>query len=91
MPSTISKSAPRWMGWIAVMLGIVVGTTGLTAQAIAHFHEPIIITSQHETTYVMIRFHFGWMLVCCVSSILLGAGLICLSRAAKDAHAEDFK
>ncbi len=70
----------RLIGLVAVIMGGIGGACILIYQAVINSAPPVVTTSLHETSYTIIRHHYGLFLLLCIVSLSVGVVLICASR-----------
>jgi hypothetical protein len=65
----------------AVIVGGIGGACILIYQTAVNSAPPLVVTSLHDTSYTIIRQHYGLFLLLCIVSLVIGVVLICASRA----------
>jgi hypothetical protein len=79
-PQDIAALGVRLIGLTAVIVGGIGGACILIYQAIVNSAPPLVVTSLHDTSYTIIRHHYGLFLLLCIVSLVIGVVLICASR-----------
>jgi hypothetical protein len=79
-PQDIATLGVRLIGLVAVIVGGISGVSILIYQAVINSAPPVVITSSHETSYTIVRHHYGLFLLLCIVSLGMGVFLICASR-----------
>ena len=79
-PQDIATLGVRLIGLAAVIVGGIGGASILIYQTAINSAPPAVITSSQETSYTIVRHHYGLFLLLCIVSLGMGVFLICASR-----------
>jgi hypothetical protein len=80
-PQDMAALGVRLIGLTAVIVGGIGGASISIYQAVVNSAPPVIVTSLHDTSYTIIRHHYGLLLLLCIVSFVIGVVIICASRA----------
>jgi hypothetical protein len=79
-PQDMATLGVRLIGLTAVIMGVIGGASILIYQVVVNSAPPVVVTSLHDTSYTIIRHHYGLTLLLCIVSLSIGVVLICASR-----------